>query len=174
MGQDNDSFRIRPEIPEMLVYWEGDHGFQFDCGWGVSPPVVYLPNSHLWDQVVPDWLVGRRAEVEERLRRYSGYSVDDTNAGYRPTDAWRIRSPATEAAMQLRRRQVLTNRRVWAPLVIVGLLLLGAIGLSIAVASVAPGAIVGGIAGAAVAAIYTKRRRQARRGARPPDRSGSR
>lgn len=51
---------------------------------------------------------------------------------------------------RLRRRQVLTNPRIWGPLVIVALLFLGAIGLSLAVASVAPGVIVGGIAGAAV------------------------
>jgi hypothetical protein len=173
MGESSGSFRIRPEIPEMLVYWEGDHGFQFDCGWGVSPPVVHLPSSHLWDDVVPDWLVGRRAEVEERLRRYSGYTVADTDVGYRPTDASRIRSPATEAARRLRRRQVLTNPRIWGPLVIVALLSLGAIGLSLAVVSVAPGAIAGGIAGAVVAALYANRRRKARRIARPPDRSES-
>jgi hypothetical protein len=173
MGQRSVSFRIRPEIPEMLVYWEGDHGFQFDCGWGVSPPVVYLPNSHLWDDVVPDWLVGRRAEVEERLRRYSGYTLADTDAGYRPTDAWRIRSPATEAARRLHGRQVLTNPRIMGPLVMVALLLLGAIGLSLAAASVAPGAVVGGIVGAVVAALYANRRRKARRIAHPPNRSES-
>jgi hypothetical protein len=173
MGQSKGSFRIRSEIPEKLIYWEGDHGFQFDCGWGARPYVVYLPNSHLWDDVVPDWLVGRRAEVEERLRQYSGYTVAATDAGYRPTDAWRIRSPATEAARRLRRRQVLTNPRIWVPLVIVALLFLGALGLSLAVASVAPGAVVGGIAGAVVAALYANRRRKARRIARPPNRSGS-
>ena len=173
MGPSRGSFRIRSEIPEKLVYWEGDHGFQFDCGWGVDPPVVYLPNSHLWDDVVADWLVGRRAEVAEKLRRHSGYTVADTDAGYRPTDASRIRSPATEAAQRLRRRQVLTNPRIWGPLVIVALLFLGAISLSLAFASVAPGAIVGGIAGAAVAALYANRRRKARGMARPPNRSKS-
>jgi hypothetical protein len=154
-----EGFRIRSEIPEKLIYWEGDHGFQFDCAWGARPYVVYLPNSHVWDGVVPDWLVGRRAEVEERLRRHRGYAVKYTDAGYRPTDAWRVRSPATEAARRLRRRQVLTNPRIWAPLVVVALLFLGAIGLSFAVASVAPAALVGGIAGAVVAALYAKIRR---------------
>src|SRR3979409_2123459 len=108
MGPSRGSFRIRSEIPEKLVYWEGDHGFQFDCGWGVNPPVVYLPNSDLWDDGGADWWGGRGAE---KLRRYSGYTVADTDAGYRPTDASRIRSPATEAAQRLRRRQVLTNPR---------------------------------------------------------------
>ena len=157
----------------MLVYWEGDHGFQFDCGWGVNPPVVYLPNSQLWDEVVPDWLVGRRAEVEERLRRHSGYTVAETDRGYRPTDASRIRSPATEAARRLRRRQVLTNPRIWGPLVLSALLVVGAIGLSLAVASVVPGGVVGGIAGAVVAALYAKHWRKARRITRPPNRSRS-
>lgn len=153
----------------MLVYWEGDHGFQFDCGWGVSPPVVFIPESHLWDDVVPDWLVGRRAEVAERLRRYSGYTVADADAGYRPADASRIRSPATELADRLRRREVLTNPRIWGRLVIVALLLLGAISVFVAVAWVAgPGAMVGGIAGALVAALYASRRRRARRIARLP------
>jgi hypothetical protein len=173
MGQRTGSFRIRSEIPEKLIYWEGDDGFQFDCGWGVNPYVVYLPDGHLWDEVVPAWLVGRRAEVAERLRRHSGYTVADTDAGYRPSDAWRIRSPATEAARRLHRRQVLTNPRIMGPLVMVALLFLGAIALSLALASVAPGAVVGGIVGAVVATLYANRRRKARRIARPPSRSES-
>jgi hypothetical protein len=173
MAQSSGSFRIRSEIPEKLIYWEGDHGFQFDCGWGVSPYRVYLPNAHLWDDVVPDWLVGRRAEVADRLRRHSGYTVADTDDGYRPTDAWRFRSPATEAARRLHRRQVLINPRIMGPLVMVALLFLGAIGLSLAVASVAPGAVVGGIVGAVVAALYANRRRKGRRIAPPPNRSES-
>jgi hypothetical protein len=76
----------------MLTYWEGDQGFVFDCGWGVSPGNVYVPSEDFWDKVVPPWLVGRRAEVVERLADHSGHLVKDSNSVH-PAEAWRIRSP---------------------------------------------------------------------------------
>lgn len=55
-----------------------------DAGWGVEPPVVYVPSAALWDQVVPPWLLGRRVEVVDRLAQRSKRVVEDTDDGYTP------------------------------------------------------------------------------------------
>jgi hypothetical protein len=90
---DGGSFRISYEWKEMLTYWEEDHGFVFDCAWGVSPGDVYVPAEDLWDTVVPPWLVGRRAEVMDRLLRHSGHAVKDYYVDwYRPGQEWRLRT----------------------------------------------------------------------------------
>ena len=63
---------------EEVVYWEGDHGFVFDGGWGVDPPVTYVPDAETWDAVVPGWLQGRHGEVVGRLRARQDHRVVET------------------------------------------------------------------------------------------------
>src|SRR5712691_11824105 len=94
----SDHFRIASEIPERLVYWEGDDGFVFDSAWGVSPFIAYVPANDVWDAVVPAWMVGRRAEIVERLRKHSHQTINEIERGYSRDQDWRLRSPATEAA----------------------------------------------------------------------------
>lgn len=80
-----DGFRITfPEL-EMLAYWEGDDGFLFHGGWGVSPPVVAVPSAQVWDEVTPPWMHGRRDVVLARLRDDAGHrmSEDDADWQYR-------------------------------------------------------------------------------------------
>ena len=72
-----DGFRITfPEL-EMIAYWEGDDGFLFHGGWGVTPPVVAVPSQGVWDEVVPPWLRDRREVVISRLRDDAGHQVDE-------------------------------------------------------------------------------------------------
>lgn len=89
---DGGSFRISYEWKEMLTYWEANQGFVFDCAWGVDPGNVYVPSALSWDSVVPNWLVGRRAEVIERLAKYSGHIVKDASFEYKRSEKWRNRA----------------------------------------------------------------------------------
>lgn len=61
----------------MLAYWEGDAGFLFHGGWGVTPPVVVVPSPEVWDEVVPSWLQGRRDVVLSRLRNEGGHRIEE-------------------------------------------------------------------------------------------------
>ena len=88
---DGGSFRISYEWKEMLTYWEGDKGFVFECGWGVDPGTVVVPNDEYWDKVVPPWLVGRRAEVVDRLTKHSGHIVKEEGVSIFPAAEWRLR-----------------------------------------------------------------------------------
>jgi hypothetical protein len=82
-GQDPD-FKVEPRAREIIAYWEGDRAFLFDAGWGVEPPTLYVPSEAIWEQVVPDWLKGRRAEVIDRLARRSGHRIEETEQGFEP------------------------------------------------------------------------------------------
>lgn len=31
---------------EEVIYWEGDRGYIFEAGWGVTPGVTYIPDAH--------------------------------------------------------------------------------------------------------------------------------
>ena len=61
-------FTIREQWKEEMHYIEGDNKFVFDCGWGASPPSVYLPSVERWDATVPEWMRGRREEIVGRIR----------------------------------------------------------------------------------------------------------
>ncbi len=156
----SDSFRISSEIPEKLVYWEGDNGFVFDSAWGVSPAIAYVPANDVWDAVVPAWMVGRRAEIVERLRKHSHQTINESERGYNRDQPWRLRSPATEAARAAAAREVLKRSDVRLLLVKVTALCIGAIVLCIALWLVAPAAVVSGIAGATAAAVVSYRRQR--------------
>lgn len=42
---------------------EQGRSFVVSCGWGVEPPVAYLPAAAAWRRTVPPWLADRRDEV---------------------------------------------------------------------------------------------------------------
>jgi hypothetical protein len=54
---------------ELVVTDEAGRTHVFDCGWGVDPPVVYVPSAQDWTGHVPESLAQRRDEVLDALRR---------------------------------------------------------------------------------------------------------
>jgi hypothetical protein len=52
---------------ETVITDEVGRTFIFDGGWGVSPPVAYVPLEADWVRCVPDWLSHRRVEVIEAI-----------------------------------------------------------------------------------------------------------
>ncbi len=48
---------------ELIVTDEDGESFCFGCGWGVEPPVAYLPAAADWRRCVPAFLGDRRDEV---------------------------------------------------------------------------------------------------------------
>jgi hypothetical protein len=81
-GYDGATFQIEHRWKEEVIYWEGSTGFCLDAGWGVSPPILYVPSATLWDQVVPVWLRGRRDEVIARLQAHGEHVLEETDSGY--------------------------------------------------------------------------------------------
>ena len=77
-----ENWRIRIHDQEMLEYWEGDHGYLFDCAWGVTPGKLFVPPASIWDVSVPAWMRGRRELVIERLRERSDHDVVDDDRSY--------------------------------------------------------------------------------------------
>lgn len=59
---------IREQWKEQMLYIEGENQFAFECGWGASPPHLYLPSAASWERVTPAWMHGRRKEIVGRLR----------------------------------------------------------------------------------------------------------
>ena len=91
-GYEGDGFRIDMRWKEEVVYWEDGQGFLLDAGWGVDPPVLYVPAAARWDVAVPSWLRGRRDEVLARLREHSGHDLVESERGYDGRDfALRVR-----------------------------------------------------------------------------------
>ncbi|GAA4561526.1 hypothetical protein [Planotetraspora kaengkrachanensis] len=76
------TYEIAYRWKELLVYTEGSRKFNFDCGWGVHPPVVYVPTQEIWDQVTPSWMHGRRSEILDRIGRDSRHVIEETDEGY--------------------------------------------------------------------------------------------
>jgi hypothetical protein len=79
---DDTPYRIEFRWKEQVIYWENGQGFVFEGGWGVSPPVTYVPDKATWDGAVPDWMRGRRDEIVERLIAYPNHVVEETTSGY--------------------------------------------------------------------------------------------
>lgn len=77
-------YKIEGRWKEQLVYVEGEREFVFDCGWGVTPPVVYVPSAGIWNQVTPPWMRDRRPEIVQRLGTDGGRRLEDTEVGYPP------------------------------------------------------------------------------------------
>jgi hypothetical protein len=92
---EGDDFVISYPWKEQIDYWEGDHGFRFDAGWGVDPAVLVVPSPGIWAEVMPDWLLNRREEVVDRLAAHSGHRLaEDIHGIYRnaPDDRRLIRA----------------------------------------------------------------------------------
>lgn len=53
---------------EIVVGDEAGQSFVVDCGWGVDPPVAYVPSMQDWKRCMPAWLWERRDELIEVLR----------------------------------------------------------------------------------------------------------
>jgi len=81
-GYVGEGYEIQYRWKEEVVYWEGSNGFLLDAGWGVDPPVLYVPSAASWADVMPDWCRDRRAEIVARLRGHSGHQVRDDDNGY--------------------------------------------------------------------------------------------
>jgi hypothetical protein len=47
----------------MDIVDESGRTFRLDCGWGVTPPVAYIPYADTWKSCVPVWLRERRDDV---------------------------------------------------------------------------------------------------------------
>jgi hypothetical protein len=77
-----ENWCIRIHDKEMLEYWEGDHGYLFDCAWGVTPAKLFVPPASIWDVSVPVWMRGRRELVIERLRQRGDHDVVDDDRSY--------------------------------------------------------------------------------------------
>ena len=76
------SYKVESRWKEQLVYIKDGEEFVFDCGWGVTPHVAYIPSDAIWDRVVPQWMRGRREEVVARLAADGGHRLEDTEVGY--------------------------------------------------------------------------------------------
>jgi hypothetical protein len=85
-GYAGAGYEIEHRWKEEVVYWEGRRGVLFDAGWGVEPPVVYVPSSSIWPDVMPDWCRERRDEVVARLREHSDHEVREDVHGYHRND----------------------------------------------------------------------------------------
>jgi len=85
----DDEFEVELRRKEEVICWEGGRGFVMDAGWGVDPPVVHVLSAALWDRGVPPWLLGRHAEVMNRLVQQWKHVVQDTEDGDAADDGFR-------------------------------------------------------------------------------------
>jgi hypothetical protein len=85
MSGTDESFEIEFRWKEQCIYWEGRNGFAFDGAWGVTQIETYVPDEASWDELVPDWPVGRRAIVVERFMNNPEHTVR-SGPGYPPGD----------------------------------------------------------------------------------------
>lgn len=61
---------------ELIITDENGRAFTFDCGWGVTPPVAYVPEAAGWAVSVPPWLRERRDEVIVAMKT-AGHVVEN-------------------------------------------------------------------------------------------------
>jgi hypothetical protein len=61
---------------ELIITDEQGREFSFECGWGVTPSVAYIPASPDWTACVPPWLHERRDEVIAAMKSASHVVVD--------------------------------------------------------------------------------------------------
>lgn len=72
-------YTIREQWKEEMLYIEGDRQHSFECGWGGSPPVLYVPNVEAWEKRTPAWMHGRREEIIARiLKACKDYSIEES------------------------------------------------------------------------------------------------
>ncbi len=61
---------------QLFIRNEDGKEFLFDCGWGVEPPVAYLPAASDWRRCTPSWLHKQRQEVIAVMQHH-GHRVED-------------------------------------------------------------------------------------------------
>ena len=61
----------------VVISDEGGRTYVVNCGWGVEPPVAYIPAAAAWRAEVPDWLRDRRDEVIAVLVSLGHVVLDD-------------------------------------------------------------------------------------------------
>ncbi|GII55996.1 hypothetical protein Pth03_43850 [Planotetraspora thailandica] len=62
---------------EVVIYSEDGCTFWFPAGWGVDPPVLYIPSDDLWERVTPSCMHGRRDVIVERLQADSKHVLKE-------------------------------------------------------------------------------------------------
>ena len=83
-----ESYRIRPEWPDAMVYEEGDaRSIRFDCRSLHEPPRVLMPAAELWAEKMPAWAHDRRDLIVTRLRQAACLVLEEG------ADATRVLSP---------------------------------------------------------------------------------
>ncbi len=61
----------------VVISDEQGRTYVVSCGWGVEPPVAYIPAAAAWRAQVPDWLHDRRDEVIAALESLGHVVQDD-------------------------------------------------------------------------------------------------
>lgn len=64
----------------VVVSDEEGRTYVVSCGWGVEPPVAYIPSAATWRERVPDWLHDRREEVIAVLESLQHVVADDVTS----------------------------------------------------------------------------------------------
>lgn len=77
--RDGRDFRVELHHREVFAYYEGDRGVLFDAAWGAKPRTLFVPAEDAWDDVVPEWLRGRRDVVVRRLARATKHRIEPTD-----------------------------------------------------------------------------------------------
>ena len=67
---------------EMVITDEEGNAFIFECGWGVSPGVAYIPSVAIWARSVPPWLRARRDDVVAVIQGTGHVVKDDEHAPF--------------------------------------------------------------------------------------------
>ncbi|MFB2585832.1 hypothetical protein [Herbiconiux liukaitaii] len=75
MDRDERNFEVEARWKEEVYYWEGERGFLFDAGWGVEPPVLYVPTAEDWEACTPPWMHGRRDLILSRLDGFARHRL---------------------------------------------------------------------------------------------------
>lgn len=78
MVDGDPEYEIEFRWKEEVFYWEGHRGLMLDGGWGVTPPVTYVPSEAVWESVAPEWARGRREMIVARLVARTTHRVVET------------------------------------------------------------------------------------------------
>ena len=72
------TLKSHEEWKEIIVITDEDgNDYVVSCGWGVEPPVAYIPAASVWKDKTPAWLHHRRDEVVERLEMHKHIVEDE-------------------------------------------------------------------------------------------------
>ena len=89
---------------EILILRDDDRWLLIRCGWGANPPLASLQPVGVWDEVMPDWLRGRRDEVVTLVTQF-GHVVCDEKRALVPGSFGSGAPPLTGIERSQRRRE---------------------------------------------------------------------